>query len=166
MEITSAIIKVFVVVFVFELVGILLGYFVGANTVSPQLQQLNMSVQGSYLYNLNATIGYLTSSGNYALIQSSQCGTGLLDGLCNIGNILIAFFNLLGKIANVIIQIVSIIIQAILLLAFIFIILLPSLFSTSAMPSFLIGIFDLGYILIFCIIIFFVIELVLRIFKK
>jgi len=159
-EVTNAISKIFLGLFIFELLGVLLGVAIGSTVTIPALTQLNTSVSG-----ISTTISNVANVTSYHIItpSTSQCST--FDIFCGFSNyIIVPFINFIGIIIAFIVEVTWLFVQMVIVLSFILIILIPSLFSSSALGVF--GwFFGFGYILLALILGIYCVELLLSLVK-
>jgi hypothetical protein len=124
--------KIMIGLFVFELIGILLGYFLGTTNNVPALSSLH-----SLTVSIQNKTTALTNAFNYQLLKPLP-GSGFL-GTNAVANALILFFNLLARIANFVIQLIVVLAYMLYVLLFMLFVALPGLLLQPSLGA-------LGYI--------------------
>lgn len=138
--------------FLIELVGFLLVFFVNQNAGIPSLTKLN-NLTAIMQNKLNITS---TAFDTQAFSPFASSG-GVWDALTSIANIFIGLFNFVYSVYLVIVNMLGVIITGIVTMVFILLVLLPSLLLTLNISVFG-DIFIIGYGILLLTIVFYMYE--------
>ena len=128
--------KVLIGVFLFEVIGILLGTTIGSSLNNPSVTALS-----GFSASVQAKANALSNSFSYQLL-TPLTGNGWF-GVNAIANALIGFFNIAAKIVLFIINFFELLALGILIILDMLFIVLPAMMSTNL--GFLGYVFELGY---------------------
>lgn len=146
--------KIFVVLFVIELIGILLSLLlIPSNSINPSLSQFNGFLTSVHQSTDNITLSVssivcqisLKSNCKVAFTYLQSTSTPIVSQLVSFANFFYWIGNMLWSIGSILVNIVLLIIEVLGLLVFIFLVLLPSLFQNVGTLGYLLG---LGYLFI------------------
>ncbi|MEM0143621.1 MAG: hypothetical protein QXL94_06690 [Candidatus Parvarchaeum sp.] len=145
-------------VFVFEVIGILLGLTIGSSVANPNVTYLNGL--SSHIQNQSTA---LSGSFNYTLMKPLS-GSGFF-GINALANAFILFFNILAKIVLFITNMLLLLVIGLYMVVFLLFDLLPSFLLNPAL-GFLGYVFGVGYGLMLILIAVFSFTLITEIWNR